>query len=324
MRHPTIPTAVLLALLVLPAGADFAAARPVSVQVAPVPLDTTNLNRNTVGGLRYRGGLILTSADGSFGGLSALSVSPDGTRLVALSDTGLWFTAALRYDRRGDLAGIGAADLGLLEGADGRPLSGKIERDAESMATGADGELVVAFERHHRLVRYAGAGGKPELLVPPMELNLAPANGGIEALTRLEDGRLVVLSEAFQTEGGVVGWVGTDGAWDLFTYETDGGFAPTGATTLPGGDVVVVERNYTALTGTVKVRLRRVGASAFKAGARVGGTLIAELAPPMTVDNFEGVSAHRDADGKTRVTLVSDDNFSRRQRTLLMMFELVE
>jgi hypothetical protein len=40
---------------------------------------------------------------------------------------------------------------------------------------------------------------------------------------------------------------------------------------------------------------------------------------------MEGISARRDAaGGKTLVYLISDDNFSAVQRTLLMMFELAE
>ena len=52
--------------------------------------------------------------------------------------------------------------------------------------------------------------------------------------------------------------------------------------------------------------------------------ILADLAPPRTLDNFEGIAAHRAADGTTRITLLSDDNFNVLQRTLIVQFELVE
>ncbi len=42
------------------------------------------------------------------------------------------------------------------------------------------------------------------------------------------------------------------------------------------------------------------------------------------IDNFEGIDVHQEATGHIVVTLVSDDNFSMIQRTLLLQFTLVE
>jgi hypothetical protein len=41
------------------------------------------------------------------------------------------------------------------------------------------------------------------------------------------------------------------------------------------------------------------------------------------IDNMEGLAMHRNAQGETILTLVSDDNFSPVQRTLLLQFALV-
>jgi hypothetical protein len=46
-----------------------------------------------------------------------------------------------------------------------------------------------------------------------------------------------------------------------------------------------------------------------------------ELAKPLTVDNFEGLAAVRRPGGATRFYLLSDDNASAGQRTLLLAFE---
>jgi hypothetical protein len=42
------------------------------------------------------------------------------------------------------------------------------------------------------------------------------------------------------------------------------------------------------------------------------------------IDNMEGLSVHRSASGETVLTLVSDDNFSIIQRTILLQFTLLD
>jgi len=47
------------------------------------------------------------------------------------------------------------------------------------------------------------------------------------------------------------------------------------------------------------------------------------LAPPQIADNFEGLAVDV-RNGRTRIWLVSDDNFLPQQRTYLLEFELVK
>jgi hypothetical protein len=42
------------------------------------------------------------------------------------------------------------------------------------------------------------------------------------------------------------------------------------------------------------------------------------------IDNLEGLSVHRAANGDVVLTLISDDNFAFYQRTLLLQFTLAE
>lgn len=53
-----------------------------------------------------------------------------------------------------------------------------------------------------------------------------------------------------------------------------------------------------------------------------GWRKLAEMDSQMTVDNFEGIAVKEMPDGRTRLFIVSDDNFSPAQRTLLMVFDL--
>ena len=60
-----------------------------------------------------------------------------------------------------------------------------------------------------------------------------------------------------------------------------------------------------------------------KPGALVDGNplIVADLG--YQIDNMEGIGLHRNAQGETVLTLVSDDNFSVLQRKLLLQFTLV-
>ena len=157
---------------------------------------------------------------------------------------------------------------------------------------------------------------------PPEMLDL-PFNNGIEALTLLADGSLLALSEGKRYREAVVGWISNSNGWSVLTYRANKNYRVTGAATLPGGDVVVLERLFTP-RGYNVVLLKRVAEVSIKADLRIEGETVAELKAPLTVDNFEGIEARRGPRGEVLVYLISDDNFNAEQRTLLMMFELAE
>jgi hypothetical protein len=206
-------------------------------------------------------------------------------------------------------------------------LEGKGQQDAEALARGADGGLLVAFEVAHRLWRYpadlARRDGRPSALLAPPGLSQAPINGGIEALASLSDGSLLALTEDQETDGGLAAYLRRDGAWSTLTYRPHGAFRPSGAALLPDGDVLVLERAF-SLLGGLRSRLVRLPGQAIEPGAILEGREIARLQPPLTHDNLEAVAARRGARGETLIYLVSDDNFSALQDTLLLMFALAE
>lgn len=299
-----------------------------TVTVERVPLDTEDPRRDRVGGLIWRGGLEITVRDDRFGGLSGLHVSPDGRRMTAVSDRGHWVTARLKY-RNGELVDLDRLKIDVLKQPNGAGVKGR-RRDAEAIAATGNGGLLVAFERRHRIVEYAGDknspfGGKVRRLGFPATARL-PYNEGLEALTRLCDGRLFALSEG-QRVGthSLRGWIGDGREWRDFDYiyrtDADLDFRPTGATTLDNCDVLLVERFF-GLPGGVRARITRVPGDRIIPGASLRGETVATLGPPLTVDNMEGIAARRGGAGETLVYLISDDNFSGFQRTLLMMFEL--
>ncbi len=318
----SLPSVALsLALLV----AHPAAAEPLALAARAVPLHAGDPERTRVGALRYRGGLELTSSDARFGGLSGLLVSEDGGRMTAVGDQGHWVTARLLYDGAGRLSGVAEAEIGELHGPGDAHLRGKRDRDSESLTRLSDGAIVVGFERSHRLWRYpAGTtplAGQPAPLPAPSGLEALRSNSGIEALATLSDGALFALAEGRREETESPAYLRRDGAWVGLSYRRHGGFRPSGAARLPGGDLLVIERSFNIIDG-VAVRLRRIAARTIVPGARLDGAAIAVLSPPLTVDNLEGVAARRTAAGETLIYLVSDDNFNPLQRTLLLVFAL--
>ena len=281
-----------------------------------------------VGALEFRGGIEIVSKDKRLGGLSALHISGDGTRMAALSDTGYWFAAGLHYDSRGRLVGIGNGVVGRLIDPLGKPLLEKPLADAEAIAPVAGG-FVVAFEHRHRLWLYPGGkasfAAPPRPLASPPDLSRARANQGIEALARLADGRLFAIAEDLKAGPDAYrAWIGGGEnpiSWGLLSYEGTGLFRPVGAATLPSGDVVVLERRFTWVGG-VASRLVRVAAADIVPGARLKGIELAVLDRPLTAANFEGIAAILGVNGATLLYLVSDDNYWALQRTLLFLFAL--
>ena len=316
----SVETFLVSALLLAAMGGEGVAepAQPIQIKANRVPLDTAKWDRDQVGELRYRGGLHLTSPDPRLGGLSALMVAPDREDFVALTDQGNWVRGRLTYSGNGDLAGVQDVVLQPLRGTDGRALTGH-QADAESLSATPDGGTLVAFERRHRLWRYDDAG-KPKVLSPPAGLKSSKFNSGAEAVTLLKDGRLLVVTEDAGDDGGFMSWVGGADGWSPVTYAGGEAFKPTGAATLSNGDVVVVERRFPL----VAARVRLLPADSIRPGAVLEARELARFEGSLTVDNFEGIDVGEGPDGETLIYLVSDDNFHDFQRSLLMMFELVD
>lgn len=300
-----------------------------TVTVYQVPLDPDDPYRDRVDNLIWRGGLEIVSPDQRFGGLSGLHISADGTRMIAVSDRGHWVTARLHY-HNGALTNLNGVKIGPLRRPNGKRVKGR-RRDAESLALGRDGGLFVAFERRHRIVRYPGNrhtpfSGSPRRAGAPPGVASQSRNKGIEALTTLCDGRLFALSEGLHVRrDSLRGWIGFNAQWhDIeYLYRPDGSadFRPSGAATLANCDVLLLEHIFTLPLG-VRARITRLAASQLKPGGRIRGEIVATLEGSLTVDNMEGIAARQGSAGQTLVYLISDDNFSVFQRTILMMFEL--
>ncbi|MBI3439011.1 MAG: esterase-like activity of phytase family protein [Proteobacteria bacterium] len=298
--------------------------RAVAVQAIPV-----NFGDATLGQLRFRGGVELHSSDPVFGGLSDIEVLP-GNRFISQSDDGEWFEGDLVLDADGALTGVANMRTAMMRDEQGHPFANKEGADSEDIAQLPDGRIAVSFEQTQTIRIYDlnrdgpfGAATPGPRLVGVERL---PLNSGLEAMTALEDGTLVVGAEGGDQPTTPI-WLAPLNAHSPVPvaahFPLSGGFSLTSLDRMPNGDLVAMERFYAPVIGA-RARIVRVPVSELHASdAPMRVEQLAQLGPPHPVDNFEGVSAVRMPNGVTRLYIVSDDNFSRRQRTYIFAFDVI-
>jgi hypothetical protein len=288
-----------------------------------VPLDPGDPGRRTLGRLRYLGGWVLRGRDPRFGGVSSMTIE-DG-RFTMLSDGGV--VTRFRF------AGAGPqADYAMSELPDGPTGSGKASRDSESSTYDpAGGHVWAGFETTNEIWRYTSGFARADGHAKPPGMARWPFNEGAEAMVRLHDGRFLVFAETARRKdkshvallfpgdpveqpaaGAEFGYAGPAGFSDSF--------APTDAAELPDGRVVILHRLF-GLPRGFAAALTVIDPRQIRPGETVHGTLLAVLAPPLTVDNMEALAVERRG-GRTILWIASDDNYLPVERTLLMAFEL--
>jgi hypothetical protein len=275
------------------------------------------------GPLRPLGGLVIDAVALGGGGFSGAHLAPDLT-LTLISDRGHWAEARLLLDGLTPL-GLHALRHGPLRDEAGRPLPRGFAADAEALARRPDGTWLVAFERRHRIRAYRRLDGPGLYVAAPPGLEAAPSNGGLESLAVLQDGRIFAIAETFAPSERPDlrhAWLGQPGAWMPLYWQPAPGFHPTDATILPDGSALVLERRF-SLLGGFAARLIRTPPDALlsaREGAVLHGEAILALDDaPLPAENWEGVAVTRYGD-ETLVALLSDDNESVLQRSLLLLF----
>ncbi|WP_421790583.1 esterase-like activity of phytase family protein [Hyphobacterium sp.] len=300
---------------------------PIRIETESVPLYPDQPERLDVGQLEYRGGIVLSSPDGRFGGLSALEV--EGSRMLAISDSAYWFTASLEFDDAGWLTGVSNTFYAPMLGEDGQHLTGTAA-DSEGLAPLGNGAYAVSFEREHRISRYdispdwsGVAIATPDPLEAVPNADRLRNNGGMEALAPAENGYWVAVEFPILDGRPHSLWRISDGQEPLVAdYPTEAGFGLTGLAR-EGDTLFILERFYSRDVGN-RIAIFMAGASQFDQDNVSPVALpIGALEPGMTVDNFEGIAIGR-VNGEMRLFILSDDNFSNTQRTLLLSFAFAE
>jgi hypothetical protein len=313
---------------------EFSVAAPVSIEVnaQPIPsFDTRDHQHVRFGSLEYRSGLILTSRFRGFGGLSGLRLDAKGERFISISDKGSWFTGRILYRGR-EMTGLDDVEAAPMLGPDGRPITARGWFDSESIAL--DGPLVyIGLERVNQVLRFDFSKGftrsRGEVVPLPAAARKLPYNKGLEALVMVPKGlplagTLIAISErGLDRDGNLIAFLVGGPTPGQFSVRRTNNFDISDAVLLPSGELLVLERKFSWLAG-VGIRIRRIALKSVAPGAVVDGPSIFDADLGHEIDNMEGIDAHVTPEGDTVLTMVSDDNFSMIQRTLLLQFTLVE
>lgn len=299
----------------------------IEIEVREIPsFDPANPENRRFGALEFRGGLVLSSKERSFGGISGLHILPDGRGFIAHSDRGVWLRGRLKLD--GDrVSGIENAEMAPMLGAGGRPLAARNWFDTEALA--ADGDTLYAgIERANQIVRYRLSEGFSAVGIPlqvPARIRKLPFNQGLEALAFVPKamplaGTLIAISErGLDDDGNILGFLIGGPRPGTFTVKRTGNFDITDAAISPSGHLLILERYFTLLTG-VQMRIRAIPLDTIRPGAVLDGPVLIEAGPGMQIDNMEALAVTRNAAGETILTIVSDNNFNLWQRTILLRF----
>lgn len=329
-----LPFVFLCALAIGTVSTDIVRAQTAPVEATAISAFRPGSTETRFGALEFVGGLELSSSEPLFGAWSAIRFLPDGERFLGVLDTGHWLLGRINRDAQGRLSGLSSVTIAPMLDADGRGDQSKYNVDAESLAIRGD-DVLVGYEQRHRVSGYrplsAIETARPFRMSFPLPFPVSELrnNGGLETLalspeTSALRGGLVTVAEK-----------SVDGNGDLFAGILDGplkgpfrivahdGFDVTDGAFLPDGDLLLLERRFTFASG-VGLRIRRIDGASLKPGAVVDGEIILEAGMGEEIDNMEGLDVVRGVDGSTRIILVSDDNHSILQRSLMLEFRLVD
>lgn len=314
------------------AGAGTDAPAKIDIQARRIDaFDPREPAKKQFGSLIFRGGLVLSSSHKQFGGLSSIRVAANGSNFLAITDRGFWVRGHLTYQGEAP-TGIADAEIAPMLYSDGRPITARGWYDAEALAEDG-GFAYVALERVHRILKfdYAKRGllARATLVPTPPEMAKLPSNRGLECLQVMPKGTplagaLIAISErgldeAKNTRGFLIGGPRPG----LFAIKLSDEFDVVDCAVAPGGQLLLLERSFSWRRG-VAMRLRSVLLSDIVPGAVLDGTKLIAADMGFDIDNMEGLSVHVTPKGETVLTLVSDDNFSLIQRTILLQFTLLD
>jgi hypothetical protein len=336
-----------------PADAKRMEPESIDLKTKRVLLQGVNPGRKTLGELTFVDGFHLTSPDKRFGGLSGIDVLDDGN-LLAVSDAGDFVWIGLGAD---GVTPVSARISGMRD-ASGDALQGKVAADAEGLAV-EGGVALVSFEGDHRVLAFdlgrcgAAARGAPvagahgEFGAAFRKANLkVGGNEGPEALALAPGWFMFVGLEARTDNASAISARAIEAPLDFSIRVGESAPSVVGLDVLPRDDdglaayslhrstnamatnvIVLVETLFARDLDQANLPARIISDIDERSRARfrpAASRVLAGMNLFVTIDNFEGVAARRMPDGRVRLYVVADDNFSASQRTLLMVYDVAE
>lgn len=305
---------------------------PVTIKTKPIKTFQIGKTETRFGQLEFLGGLEILSANRAIGGLSGLISLSDGAQFLAVTDNGHWVFGEIEQDDAGaplDLANILVAPLRRQNGETFRRIWG---HDTESLVRDGD-TLLVSAERANAIYRFPWpilTGNErmlEEVAVPP-EVKALQKTKGLEAIAvgparSPLDGVIVAVGERGISESHPLpGFLISSSDTEVFSIERSDRYDATDAAFLPNGDFLLLERRFN-MRDLVGMRLRQFESADLKPGAQLRGEVLLEADFTYQIDNMEALAVHQTKDGDTILTVLSDNNRSLLQRTLLLRFKLI-
>ncbi|MFT6674890.1 MAG: hypothetical protein ACJAVM_001076 [Sulfitobacter sp.] len=252
-----------------------------------------------------------------FGGFSGAEISADGTVITLLSDRGTLVTADLIRDQ-GQISDVRLRSH--LPLSDIRNLTGTdVSFDAEGLAIDDQAHAFISLEQDHRVAELDLFTAAIRPL--PRHGNFAgfPQNAGLEALAIGPEGALYGIPESSDDHDAAFAiYRFKNNGWQIINHlSRQGPFVPVGADFGPDGLLYLLERAVTPLG--FRSRIRRIDLAAPRL---VPQTLLST--GPARFDNLEALTLWRDPTGKTRLVMVSDDNFLSIQHSQIVEYILTE
>lgn len=267
-------------------------------------------------GVKLGGAVDISARVNRFGGISGLRGLPDGG-LLMVSDRGRLYRATLGRGDAGSLQSVAIEALPQPDGLAGADVEALTQSGEEWLVSDeATGRLLHLPTGKDGLPSAAGYWGEVQPALQPRSFN-----AGVETLATLPDGRLLAIHEGEVEPGQHPAALGREGHWQAAFYATDPPFLPTDAVALPDGRLLVLERAVSLLRG-FQCRVRAVPAAAIAEGRVMSGPLVAWFRAGLWAENCEGIHALPTADGGAEVLIISDNNHSPLQRTILMQLHL--
>ena len=279
------------------------------------------------GPLTFLGGLQLDSDDPAFGGFSGIEMLDGGDTAFLVSDAGSFARIGLIHDGE-RLVGVEQAEIdSLFPAGDVSKESG----DTEDVALDSSGErgVVVRERQANAMLTFDLVEGRPANFEPKavgVDDRILRSNRGLESVaftppgSPLAGGVVAIAERPPPGYANIPAWVAGAGSFEIVRHD---GFDVSSARFLADGDLILLERRFAPASG-IALRIRRIPGESVRLGAAVDGDYLLDAGMTSQIDNMEGLAVHVDADGQTILTLVSDDNFSPLQRTLILQFALTD
>ena len=288
-------------------------------------------DQRVFGKLEFVGGLDLTSNNALFGAFSSIRFRPDGAHFVGVLDTAHWLEGRIERDPGGRLSGLADVTVTSMTDRRGRTESAKARMDSEGLAL-RDGQVLVSFEGDARVDIYPDPGftqSRPirtlPILLPKGRLK---SNRSLETVavspkdSPLAGAPVVVAELSFDADDHLLAAVLEGPRKGVFGVVQKDPFAVTDGAFLPNGDLLLLERRFSFAAG-LGMEIRSIKADDIRPGAVVDGEVLMSADLGYQIDNMEGLDVVGQPNGDVHLILVSDDNHSILERSLMLEFKLL-